>query len=208
MNSHKNVKKEEVKEPWTSGEIVTKSEHLNELIQLFVDFEVILLETETFGDDRLRLKIEMPLREIMRNFFDKLKTVTSGYASISYKVIEERPANVVRVDVYIAEEFYPAFSRIVSKSKAQQEAKVMVRKLFDNLPKQLFITKIQAYSEGNIIASKTISALRKDVTAKLYGGDVTRKMKLKEKQKKGKEKMLKRGKVRVPHQVFLKIIKN
>ena len=203
-----NKREYEIWEPWIRANIVSKKEHLNILIQLFVDYEAVLVETENFGNDRLKLTVEMPLREIMRNFFDKLKSATSGYGSISYKIIEERIADVSRLDLHIAEEIYPAFSRIISRQRVGQEAKNIVNKIYDNLPKQMFVTKIQAYSDGKIISSKTLSALRKDVTAKLYGGDVTRKMKLKEKQKKGKSKRKEFAKVKVPHSVFLKVIRN
>ena len=198
----------EVFEKWVVCDVVTREVYLSGLIQLFNDYEAILMETESFGGDKIKVRIEMPLRELMRNFFDKLKSVTSGYSSISYKIIEEREANVCRLDLYIAEEIYHAFSKIVSVSKLERESKNLVEKVYETLPRQMFVTKIQAHADGRIIASKTLSALRKDVTAKLYGGDITRKMKLREKQKKGKAKRGVHAKIKVPQSVFLKIVKS
>ena len=149
----------------------------------------------------------MPLRELMRNFFDRLKNATSGYGSLTYEIAETRPAEVARLDVYIAEELVPAFSRIIGMRRLDIEARALVEKLYHTLPRQQFVTKIQTKSGGRYIASKTLSALRKDVTAKLYGGDITRKMKLREKQKKGKKKMLERGSVHIPQEVFMKMMK-
>ena len=124
------------------------------------------------------MTIEMPLRELMRGFFDKLKNVSSGYASLSYEILPEREADVVRLDVLVAEEPVAAFARVVAQRRVEEEAEKMVEKLFAILPKQLFNTKIQARVQGRIIASRTLSAMRKDVTGYLYGGDVSRKNKL------------------------------
>jgi GTP-binding protein LepA len=149
----------------------------------------------------------MPLREMMRNFFDDLKSISSGYASISYEFADMRIADVTRLDILVAEESVHAFTRVVSKRRAQEEAENAVEKLHGILPRQMFVTKIQGYANGRIIASKTLSAFRKDVTGYLYGGDITRKMKLLEKQKKGKKKMQARAKVNIPHDVFLKMMR-
>jgi GTP-binding protein LepA len=197
-----------VREPWILGQIILPPEYLGPTMTLLYEHEANLLETEVFGDGRNLLTIEMPLRELMRNFFDKLKNVTSGYASLSYEVGEMRPAEVVRLDILVAEELVPAFSRVVGIRRAEIEAKSMVEKLYDTLPRQLFVTKIQSKAMGRIISSKTLSALKKDVTGYLYGGDITRKMKLREKQKRGKKKMLARGKVNIPQEVFMKMIKS
>ena len=140
--------------------------------------------------------------------FDELKSLSSGYASISYKVGEYRLANVTKLDILVADEVIPAFSKIISKKKVQQEAEKAVEKLYKFLPRQMFVAKIQGKALGRILSSRTLKAFRKDVTAKLYGGDVTRKNKLLEKQKKGKKKMKSRGKVNIPHEVFLKMVKN
>ncbi|MCA9366329.1 elongation factor 4, partial [Candidatus Kaiserbacteria bacterium] len=163
-----------------------------------------------FGDGRTLLSVEMPLRELMRGFFDKLKNATSGYASLSYEIAEMRPASVARLDVLVAEEIVPAFSRVVGAVRVEQEAKAVVEKLYNVMPRQQFVTKLQAKTLGKVIATKKLSAMRKDVTAKLYGGDITRKKKLLEKQKKGKQKMLERGvgNVHIPPDVFMRMIKD
>jgi len=198
---------ERIEEPWVLVHIIAKSEHLNAIMPLLYEHEAILTDTKNFGDDRVELFVEMPLRELMRNFFDELKSVSSGYASISYQPIGYRDADVTRMDILIAEEEVPAFAKIISRRRAYQEADAMVEKLYRTLPRQLFVVKIQAKVLGRIIASRKLSALKKDVTAKLYGGDITRKMKLREKQKKGKKRMKERGKVHLSHDLFLKMMK-
>jgi GTP-binding protein LepA len=175
--------------------------------QLLYDHEAKVGETQTMPDGKIELKAEMPLRELMRGFFDRLKSVSSGFASLSYELKGMRPADVVRLDILVAEEAVPAFARIVSKRRVQAEADQLVEKLEELLPRQMFELKIQAVCGGRIIASRRKSAMRKDVTQHMYGGDITRKMKLREKQKKGKKKMLARGKIDIPHEVFLKVVR-
>ena len=196
-----------VQEPWVLGTILVPPDFQGSVMSLLFDHEGTILDTEVLADGRNRLSFEMPLRELMRNFFDKLKNATSGYGSLTYEIAEERSADVVRMDILVAEELVPAFSRIVGTRRTEAEARALVEKLYETLPRQQFVTKIQARVHGRIIASKTLSALKKDVTAKLYGGDITRKMKLREKQKKGKKKMLARGKVNIPQEVFMKMLK-
>ena len=196
-----------IKEPWVAISIITPSTYVPVISQLFAEHEGSVTAIEDVQNQKNIIKAEMPLRELMRNFFDKLKSATSGYASLSYRRIENRDANVTRLDVLLAEEPFPAFSNIVSRARGEREARALVETIHKHLPRAMFVIKIQATLDGRIVASKTLSALRKDVTAKLYGGDVTRKMKLREKQKKGKKKMKDRGSVRVPHDVFLKVMK-
>lgn len=197
-----------VREPWILGSIILPPEYLGGVMTLLYDHEASVIDTEVFGDGRNLLTIEMPLRELMRNFFDKLKNVSSGYASLSYEIAEMRSADVSRLDVFVAEELVPAFSRVVGVRRIETDAKAVVEKLYKTLPRQLFVTKIQAKAMGRFISSRTLSALKKDVTGYLYGGDITRKMKLREKQKKGKKRMLARGKVNIPQEVFMKMIKS
>lgn len=196
-----------VREPWTNVSIITPPEYLGSIVQLLYEHEAVAGETETLPDGKTRLEADMPLRELMRGFFDSLKSISSGFASLSYGDLALRPADVVRMDVLVAEEMVPAFARIVSRRRLQQEAEAIVEQLSKLLPRQLFELKIQAKALGRIIASRRVSAMRKDVTGYLYGGDVTRKKKLLEKQKKGKKKMLARGKVDIPHEVFLKVVR-
>lgn len=199
-----------IREPWVLGQIMLPPEHLGNVMTLLYEHEGGIIDTEVFGDGRNLITIEMPLRELMRNFFDKLKNATSGYASLSYEIAELRPADVVRLDILVAEEVVPAFSRVLGSLKVETEARAMVEKLGETMPRQQFILKLQAQARGKIIATKKLSALRKDVTGYLYGGDITRKKKLLEKQKKGKKKMLERGtgKVHIPQEVFMKMVRS
>lgn len=199
-----------IEEPWAKVIIITPPDSVSSLIQLLYEHEAHTLSTETYTDGRIGMTIEMPLRELMRGFFDKLKNISSGYASLSYEILPEREADVVRLDVLVAEESVPAFARVVARRRVDEEAEKMVEKLFTILPKQLFVTKIQAKALGRIISSRSLSAMRKDVTGYLYGGDVSRKMKLLQKQKRGKKKMLERGtgKVNIPEEVFMKMVQS
>ena len=203
-------------EPWVNVKIITPSEYLGNIMQLLYDHEAEVGETESFGDPSTRLgvgnrtiiNLKMPLRELMRDFFDKLKGTSSGYASISYKIDGMREALVTRLDILVADEVVPAFSRVVSKRRVEEEAEKAVEKLHAILPRQMFTLKIQGKALGRIISSRTISGMKKDVTQHMYGGDITRKMKLREKQKKGKKKMKERGRVNIPQDVFLKMMRS
>ena len=195
-----------VTEPWVKVSIMTPGEYIAPISQMFQEYEGFVKSVDDFKNSRRIVKGEMPLRELMRQFFDRLKSISSGYASLSYKKIEHRDANVTRLDILLAEEKFPALSGIVSSIRGEREARELVNTLYETIPRALFIIKIQAQMDGRIVASKTLSALRKDVTAKLYGGDVTRKMKLREKQKKGKQKRGETAKVTISHDTFLKVI--
>ncbi len=197
-----------VREPWILGQIILPGDYMGNVLTLLYEHEASVIDTELFGDGRTLLAIEMPLRELMRGFFDKLKNASSGYASLSYEIAELRPATVTKLDIMVAEEIVPAFSRVVGLMRAETDAKQIVDKLYEALPRQQFVMKIQAKVMGKIIATKKKSAVGKDVTAHLYGGDITRKMKLREKQKKGKAKALERGRVHIPQDVFMKMMKN
>ena len=198
----------QVFEPWVSVVIITPTKYLGAIMQLTFEHEAEIGSSENFGEDRAKVFLKMPLRELMRNFFDKLKSTTSGFASLSYEIGEMRSAEVVRLDILVADEVVPAFSRVVSRRTVELDAELAVEKLQEAIPRQMFAMKIQAKALGRIIASRAVSAYRKDVTQHMYGGDITRKMKLREKQKKGKKKMQARGKVNIPHEVFLKMIRN
>jgi GTP-binding protein LepA len=197
-----------VREPWILGQIILPGDYMGNVMTLLYEHESSVIDTEVFGDGRTLLTVEMPLRELMRGFFDRLKNASSGYASLSYEIAEMRPASVTRLDVLVAEEEVPAFSRVVGMMRAETEAKAMTEKLYTTLPRQQFVVKIQARVMGKITATKKLSALKKDVTAHLYGGDVSRKNKLRDKQKKGKAKALERGKVHIPQEVFMKMVKS
>lgn len=196
-----------IHEPWVNLKIITPPDYMGSIGQLLFDHEAETKATHNFGDGRAELVVTMPLRELMRNFFDALKSVSSGYASISYEMGELKPADVVRLDIMVAGDPVPAFTRIVSRRRVQEEAEEAVEKLYKVLPQQMFVVKIQGQAMGRILASRTLKALKKDVTGHLYGGDITRKMKLREKQKKGKKRMAAQGKVHIPQDVFLKMMK-
>jgi len=200
---------ESIREPWAQMSIIVTSEHISGVMQLLHEHEAEVVNTNTMPDGRTELVAHIALREMMRNFFDKLKNVSSGFASLSYKSIGMREANVTRLDILIAEEVNPAFTRIVSRNRIREEGDKMVEKLEKVLPRQQFVLKIQAKAGGSIIASRKKSAMRKDVTAKLYGGDVSRKNKLLDKQKKGKKLALARGTgaVHIPHDTFIKVLR-
>ena len=197
-----------VLEPWVKLKIITPIKYLGNILQLLFDHEAEIGETDNFGNNRSSISVKMPLRELMRNFFDELKSVSSGYGSISYEIDDMREANVTRLDIVVADEVIPAFSRVIAKKRAEEEAEKAVLKLEDILPRQMFTLKIQGKALGRIISSRTLSGMKKDVTQHMYGGDITRKMKLREKQKKGKKKMKERGRVNIPQDVFLKMMRS
>lgn len=196
----------QVLEPWVMVTVIVPPDYTSAVVKLLYEFEAELKETESL---RLHtaLKFTMPLRELMRGFFDRLKSVTSGFGSISYIIDDEREALVSRLDILIADEVVPAFAKVIARRLVETEAETAVEKLALILPRQMFTTKIQARALGRIIASRTLSGMKKDVTQHMYGGDITRKMKLREKQKKGKKKMKERGKVNIPQDVFLEMIR-
>lgn len=196
----------EIFEPWVKVSIILPPNCIGEVNKLLYEHEALIGETSNFSESRSIMVAQMPLRELMRNFFDLLKSVSSGYASISYELIGSKKANVVRLDVLVADDLVPAFSRVVGGVSLENEAKRAVEKLYNILPRQQFATKIQVKALGRIMSSRILSALRKDVTGYLYGGDITRKKKLWEKQKRGKARLKERGKVNIPHDVFLKMI--
>lgn len=195
-------------EPYVEAEIILPAGYLGGTTTLLYEHEAVVQSTESFSEGRMILKAVMPLRELMRNFFDKLKSISQGYASISYEIVELRIADVARLDILVADEPVAAFTRIVAKHRAYEEAVAAVDKLYKILPRQMFATKIQGQALGRILSSRTLSAMSKDVTQHMYGGDITRKMKLREKQKKGKARMKAAGRVNIPEDVFLKMVKS
>lgn len=200
----------EVFEPMVEARIITPPEYLNALMPFFFNHEAKVQVTENFGDNRNLLVLHMPLRELMRGFFDEIKSISSGFASLSYKITGLERADVVKLELLVAEEVVPAFSRIISRERMEREAEAAVQKLHGILPRQLFATKIQGQALGRIISSRTIRAMAKDVTGYLYGGDRTRKMKLWQQQKEGKKRLKEQGtgRVRIPHEVFVKMVQS
>lgn len=205
---------ESIFEPWVSLDIISPSEYIGNIMSLVQEKRGVYKNTQYISanseiDKRVILHYEMPLASILTDFYDKIKSVTSGYASINYEYLDYRLADVVKMDILVAEEPIEALAVIVYRDEAFKHGKSIVNILKDSLEKQMFVLKIQAAIGGKIIASERLSAMRKDVTAKLYGGDVTRKRKLLEKQKKGKKKMMQAGKgsVEIPPNTFVKILK-
>jgi GTP-binding protein LepA len=205
---------EKIEEPMIKADIVTPKLYLGAIMQLVVEkrgeysnTEYLVAESE--ADSRVILHYKMPLASILTDFYDKLKSVSSGYASLNYEFVGYQAADVVRLDILVAEEPVEALATIVYRDETYRAGRQMVETLKESLPKQWFMVKLQAAIGGKIIAAERLAALRKDVTAKLYGGDVTRKMKLLKKQKKGKKKMAEigAGKVDIPTETFLKILK-
>ena len=198
-------------EPWVNVKIITPSVYTSFLMPFLYDHEGVVKGTDNFGDNRSSIDLEMPLRELMRNFFDDMKSLTSGYASISYEIGEYKEADVVRMDIIVANEVMPAFCRVVSRRRVEDEAKSQVEKLQKIIPRQQFAFKIQAKALGRIISSESVSAFRKDVlmhgSKVVGGGDVSRKKKLLEKQKKGKKRMQSNAKINISHEVFLKMMR-
>ncbi|MFA6889041.1 MAG: translation elongation factor 4 [Candidatus Woesearchaeota archaeon] len=199
-------------EPWVNVKIITPSIYTSFLMPFLYEHEATIKSTDNFGDSRSSIDLEMPLRELMRNFFDDMKSLTSGYASISYEIGEYKEADVVRMDIILANEIMPAFCRVVSRRRVEEEAKYQVEKLQKIIPRQQFAFKIQAKALGRIISSEAVSAFRKDVlmhgSKVVGGGDVSRKKKLLEKQKKGKKRMQSSAKINISHEVFLKMMRS
>lgn len=198
-----------IDEPWAKVDMITPTEFIGNVMSLAQDRRGVYSNTDYLSEGRAVLHYELPLSAIIVDFNDKLKGVTSGYASMSYDVFTYREADVVKLDILVAEDPVDAFAMLVYRDEAERVGRRVLEVLKESIPQQQFVIKLQATVGGKIVAAERISALRKDVTAKLYGGDATRKMKLLEKQKKGKKKMLAMGigKVEIPGEAYLKVLK-
>jgi len=196
-------------EPMVEIEILAPSQYLGQIMKLMPDYRAQYLETNYLTSTAIILKYRVPLAEIIIDFYDKLKSVSSGFASMNYKFTDFQKSDLVKMDILIGGEAVEPFSRIVPRESSYQEGKRVVEKLKDIMPPQLFSLALQAAIGGKIIARETIKARRKDVTGYLYGGDVTRKKKLLEKQKRGKERLKETGsgRVEIPQEVYLEILK-
>jgi len=194
-------------EPWVSLEVIAPSNQMGKLMEILKSLKGNYLETNYLSPERAVIVFETPLRGIIANLYDKIKTASQGYASMNYKILGFRPGKLVKMELLIAGQKEEAFSRIVAESESYSEGKKLVEKLKDVLPPEQFSVALQAVIGGKVIARETISARRKDVTGYLYGGDVTRKNKLREKQKKGKKLMKEKGRVNVPTKAFLEVFR-
>ena len=200
-------KLERIEEPYINAQIITKSDYVGAIMNLCIDRRGILKNQVYLTSSRVELNFDLPLAEIVFDFYDQLKTISRGYASFDYHPINYRESDLVKVDVLLNTEPVDALSFLVHKGKSHEIGKKMCKKLKELIPRQQFVVALQAAVGAKIIARETISALRKDVTAKCYGGDISRKRKLLEKQKAGKKRMRQVGNVEIPQQAFLAVLK-
>lgn len=196
-----------VEEPFIKANIITKAEFVGPVLSLCIQKRGVIVNQSYLTADRVELIFEMPMGEIVFDFYDKLKTISKGYASFDYHPIGYRKSDLVRLDMLLNEEPVDALSSLIHRSNAYDFGKKICEKLKELLPRQQFEIKIQASIGAKVIARETISALRKDVTAKCYGGDISRKRKLLEKQKKGKKRMRQVGNVEIPQSAFMAVLK-
>lgn len=196
-----------VEEPYIRAQIITKPEYIGAIMNLCMDKRGIMTKQIYLTTERVELTFEMPLAEIVFDFYDRLKSISRGYASFDYAPIDYRASDLVKLDMLLNGDPVDALSSLVHRSKAEPFGRQIAKRLKELLPRQQFMIAIQASIGAKVIARETISALRKDVTAKCYGGDITRKRKLLEKQKKGKKKMRQIGNVEVPQKAFLEVLK-
>jgi len=198
---------EHIEEPFMSIEVVTPKKYIGGLMSYIAEVGGLSKDTEYIDEDRIIMRYDIPLASILVDFYDNLKSISSGYASMNYDFADYRKCDLVKMDILVAEEKVEALTTLVYRSQANKVGKAIVKKLKDVLTRQQFALKIQAAVGGKIVAAERLSAVRKDVTAGLYGGDVTRKRKLLEKQKKGKKRMSQSGKVDIPQEAYLAVLK-
>ena len=199
---------EEADEPFVYASIITPIERIGAIMQIALERRGTMVSTESLDSKRVILHFDMPLNEIITDFYDKIKTVTSGYGSLDYEYTGFRPSDLVKLDLMLNGEPVDAFSTIVHADRAYARGRMLAERLKDVIPSQQFKIAIQAAIGGRVIARETISALRKDVLAKCYGGDISRKRKLLDKQKEGKKKMKQIGKVTIPQKAFIEVLKS
>jgi GTP-binding protein LepA len=196
----------EIREPYIRASIICPSNYVGQVMELCQERRGAHIDMHYLSPERVQLRYDLPLAEIVLDFFDQLKSRTAGYASLDYEPIGNRASDLVKLDVLLAGDRVDALSQIVHKDAAYEAGKALVERLRRTIPRQLFDVPVQAAVGSRVLARETVKALRKDVTAKLYGGDVTRKKKLLEKQKKGKKRMKQVGAVEVPQEAFLAVL--
>jgi GTP-binding protein LepA len=200
------VQVEELREPWIRATILTPDEYLGSVLKLCQDRRGVQVEL-TYVGNRAMVKYDLPLNEVVFDFYDRLKSVSKGYASFDYQLTDFRPADLVKMQILVNGDPVDALAMLVHRTRAESRGRAMVEKLKELIPPHMFQVPIQAAIGGKIIARETVRAFRKDVTAKCYGGDVTRKRKLLEKQKEGKKRMRQLGKVEIPQEAFIAALK-
>jgi GTP-binding protein LepA len=198
---------EEIGEPWMNVQIFTPTEFYGTVMDLATKRRGIFISQEYPAPNRVQLSFQIPLSELIIDFFDQLKSRTRGYASMDYQFAEYRPDKLVKLEILVNEEPVDALATIVHKNDAYHKGQAIISKLKDIIPRQLFVVPIQAYADGRVISRANVKALRKDVLAKCYGGDITRKKKLLEKQKRGKKRMKMVGNVEIPQEAFLAVLR-
>ncbi|MDD4955502.1 MAG: translation elongation factor 4 [Candidatus Omnitrophica bacterium] len=198
---------EQVYEPFVKATIIAPIDEMDAICDLAKSRRGTFVKMDYLGKDRLSIAFELPLSEIIIDFYDKIKSITKGYASLDYEFIEYRKTEILKIDILFNKKQVEAFSILVHKEKAEARARMVVEKLKELIPRQMFEISIQAAVGSKIIASERVSALKKNVTAKCYGGDITRKRKLWERQKEGKKKLKQMGNINVPQEAFLEVLK-
>jgi GTP-binding protein LepA len=198
---------ERIEEPYIRAQIITKPDYIGNIMTLCIGKRGMLHHQTYLTPTRVELMFEMPLTEIVFDFYDKLKSQTRGYASFDYTPIGNRDSDIVKMEILLNGENVDALSALIHRSRAQDFGRRLCEKLKELLPRQQFMIAIQAAIGAKVISRETISAMRKDVTAKCYGGDISRKRKLLEKQKEGKKRMRQIGNVEVPQEAFLAVLK-
>jgi GTP-binding protein LepA len=196
-----------IEEPFLEVTILSTDEFVGPILALAIDRRGQQKKLEYVGANRVMIVYEMPLNEVILDFFDKLKSISRGYASLDYQFIGYRESDLVKMDILVNGEPLDALSLIVHKEKAHGRGKMLVEKMKEFIPRQMYEVALQAAIGNRVIARETVKALRKDVLAKCYGGDISRKRKLLEKQKEGKKRMKRVGKIEIPQEAFLAVLK-